>query len=42
MVEEIDSVFGRSPPPRAGNVLFGGNRDYWKLNACISHWGEVG
>jgi hypothetical protein len=41
-VEEIHSVFGRSPPPRADDVLFGGNRGDWKLNACISHWGEVG
>nr|WP_321456103.1 hypothetical protein [uncultured Cohaesibacter sp.] len=41
METESKSVFGNSPPPRAEDVLFGGNSADWKLNACIEHYGEV-
>lgn len=42
MSDKVESIFGRSPPPVAGDVLFGGNKEYWSANACISHWGEDG
>lgn len=41
MFNETESIFGSSPPPRATDVLFGGNSEDWPLNACIQHWGEV-
>lgn len=41
MNKEEKSIFGRSPPPRASDVLFGDCKEDWKLNACIEHWGDV-
>ncbi|MFT6168655.1 MAG: hypothetical protein ACJAR9_000767 [Celeribacter sp.] len=41
MNDEANSIFGLSPPPRASDVLFGGNPQDWRLNACIEHWGNV-
>ncbi|WP_037406447.1 hypothetical protein [Shinella sp. DD12] len=41
MTDKAESVFNKSPPPRADDVLFGPNPEDWRLNACIEHWGEV-
>ncbi|WJS05503.1 hypothetical protein [Roseibium aggregatum] len=41
MTDATKSIFGLSAPPRACDVLFGPNREHWRLNACIEHWGEV-
>lgn len=41
MISETKSIFGRTPPPRASDVLFGANNEDWRLNACIEHWGDV-
>lgn len=42
MEDGNSSVFGGLPPPRASDILFGGERTDWQLNACISHWHETG
>ncbi|MER9474358.1 hypothetical protein [Mesorhizobium sp. M0520] len=42
MGDADESVFGGLPPPRASDVLFGGEQKDWQLNACISHWHETG
>ncbi|QND46965.1 hypothetical protein HB780_14595 [Rhizobium lusitanum] len=41
-VDRTESIFGKSAPPRATDILFGGDREDWQSNACISHWGEFG
>jgi hypothetical protein len=41
MTDGTGSIFGSSEPPHVSDVLFGANREDWKLNACITHWGEV-
>jgi hypothetical protein len=38
-MEAEKSIFGRSPPPRKGDVLFGAAES--GTNACISHWHNV-
>jgi hypothetical protein len=41
MIDECKSIFGKSSPPRASDVLFGASQEGWRLNACIEHWGDV-
>jgi hypothetical protein len=40
MSGDTQSVVGRLPPPRKGDVLFGGG-DESQTNACIAHWHDV-